>query len=315
MNILPFVIGMLLLFVTLSSSFIHEQKSLSTVESAYLSFGKTGRLLLSKMEQERFRSLPEKKNPQQEDKETPSEEEEKKTVKDFVSFRIKKLCDVEGSKINLCAVHKENTPIAYETSAKLITNLYGHTKFFSESGENLSYKILDSLLSQSQKIKGEKIEDLYPKENIDTVWYKIFRGTKNYNLKKKTGYPPLHHFFTLQPKQNRAICFLKASKPVLEAHLGEKVTFSLLEKEKQKWEETKHKKQALTKKELQEFLQGSYPQETGEKDLVQDLSFTHWKTEKKRYYVQDEKTGISLEESGLEETLTKSSPSAVAEKS
>lgn len=306
MNILPFVIGMLLLFVMLSSSFIHEQKNLSTIESAYSAFGKTNRLLLSKIEQDRFRSLPEKKTPNEDPKESSEEQEEKDVSKDFVSFRSKTLCDVEASKVNLNGIHKDNTPIAYETAANLLVTLYGHTKFFPKDDDRLPYKILDSLLAQCQKTKGQKIEDLYSKDDIDTVWYKIFRGTKNYNLQKKIGYPPLHHFFTVQPQQNRAICFLKASSIILEAHFGEKIVYRLLEKEKQKWEESKHKKQALTKKELQHFLQESFPQEFGENDFSQDLGFTHWKSEKKRYYVQDEKTGISLEETGIEDTHTKS---------
>ena len=61
MNILPLVIGMLLLFVMLFSSFVKEQSSLSILEKAYLGFGNTHRMLISKIERDRFNALPQKK--------------------------------------------------------------------------------------------------------------------------------------------------------------------------------------------------------------------------------------------------------------
>jgi hypothetical protein len=76
-----------------------------------------------------------------------------------------------------------------------------------------------------------------------------------YDLKAAKGYPPIGDYISLDGKSNKrkSINFYRASRPVLSALFGEKMTELIIAEEKKKWE-VDHKKKFLTKEQLQAFL-------------------------------------------------------------
>jgi hypothetical protein len=103
----------------------------------------------------------------------------------------------------------------------------------------------------------QTFEELLAKipDNKTPLFYKLIKGTQIYDLKAGKGYPPLGDYISLDGKSNKkkSINFYRASRPVLSALFGEKVTELIIAEEKRKWE-VDHKKKFLTKEQLQAFL-------------------------------------------------------------
>ncbi len=292
MNILPLVFAFLAVFVLLSSSFTRELRDLFVEKATFQGSMQASRSALSEVEAERYKKIPEKKAEEKEEEETPSPAKKRDTP--FRSYRDKKLCDNEYSKFNLAPLLREKSPKLYKAAAALLKNLYGQVPFFSSQGEGWEYKVLDALLSNPPSDdKDIELIDLVSKQNLaQPLYFKLLRGTKKYQVQTGKGYPPLHHFFTINFQEKKAICFPKASRAVLEAYFGFEVTSKIIDKEKEKWEKA-HKQGILTKAELVELVQGKLRGD----DPSDDMSFTHPKKMKKKVYSQDEATGISVEAS------------------
>ncbi len=241
MNILMFVSSFLILFALFLATILKESVFFEYESRSAKGSIKTEIALQSKYERYKYReeTRPHSKKPAA------------KSTASFRSHRKEKSPPTLG-KFNLSAVFdKDKKNINYESGARLLRFLYGHTPWFAE--KDLEYEILDAMLSCEEETVSS-LAVLFPKEpRLQEIYYKMLKGTPNYDIKRKKGYPPLEDFLYLGEKEQKAVYFYYASYPVLFAVLGESIAEEILSLERKKWEKD-HKLHTVMEEELRSLL-------------------------------------------------------------
>jgi len=246
MNILPLVLGFLLLLSVLSASFFSQTLSTLWEEKALRGYFYAKRRAYNKLESRSFAKIC---------TETPSSSSSSHSFS-YVSRREKPALTT-FSKLNLASLFAQQSPspFLYETAAQLLRLLYQDTSL-SKQGlpKGFEYLLLDHWMGKAKQDKEiDSFAALYPQDpKLSTLFYKMLKGTRKYSLEDHSGYPPLEDFFCIDSSK-QPIFFHFASKPLLTVLFGSKVMEEILKIEKEKWEKD-GKDHSLTKEELRALL-------------------------------------------------------------
>ncbi len=254
MNILPLIIGFILVFSCLSMTFLKEARSISTAERSLSASFRIEAQLQNRLALRCYTSKANVKRSKPTDK--------KKKNRFYYSMRAINP-PIEESKLNISALF--NDPVAdvhhhplYPIAAELIRTLYEGSSLLPEKAqEEWEKTILDAMITKGKKMpQRERLSDLFPDNpTLHATYYKMLKGTNQFELGvKKKGIAPLGNFISLAPeKKEQSIHFCFASALLLQAALGSKITHQLLSEEKKRWTQT-GKSYFSSKQDLQEVL-------------------------------------------------------------
>jgi hypothetical protein len=164
----------------------------------------------------------------------------------FYSHRLENP-PIEQGRFGIMSIRElEQQPILKPILQKFLFELYGHTEWFDQK---ILQKIIDKFASSSGDFdKQSFINQLNDAEY--KVWYLMSKGTQNYDLVAKKGYPPLEDYIDFKPRSIKHTChFPFASFPLIKAMFGEEIAREILNIEKKKWNED-HRRRFCLKKEL-----------------------------------------------------------------
>lgn len=250
MNVLPLVSAFIILFAIGSYTFLHSVKAAVQEKFHYSGALAVERKVASNIQEMIY---AEQKGTDLESKEK-SESQKNENI-GYKSPRDK-TSRHSGRKLNIRPLLlQQKDPQLEKVTLTLLKELYQDTSIYKN---NMEREILATLIA-TMKVNPtiNHFEELLPKlpENEVPLFYKLIKGTQVYKLKTDVGYPALGDFLSMDGKDDRRkpINFYKASRPLLSAVFGEKLTEQIIEEERRKWE-IDHKKRFLTREELVVFL-------------------------------------------------------------
>jgi hypothetical protein len=266
-NVLPLIAVFLLVLGLFSSSLLKEQSAVELERRSYVGARTAARAAQSERQYKMFEKAKKRapspgEPPQERNKNPDTQYHSRRTMYNLV----------EEGKLNLAPLlGAAPPPLLYETAARLIRLLYGHASFYES---RLEYALLDAILE----------------EKDHPLLYTVLRGTNQYDLCKKEGYPPLWDFLRMDAHDaGRPVLFRFASQPLLVALFGSAAAESVMEEEKKKWNE-KHRHSALSQKELEGLL-GTDPRA---QQAVRLLGFHARNRSPKRVAAADDASGIRV---------------------
>ncbi len=205
MNILGLVFS---IFFILSYGFyaIRDQRKVSDqLETAYLSHQKAQRVLLNKLESsfynDNWQGVPKKSSSQKPSNQSKEKSKDKKKDPEINP-------NPECSRINLWPLVQEGReahPLLYELAVKLIHTSY---RSFYERGSEQEFlnALLASIKKGLQEEKSFSLEKVvFSDPTFQRIYYKMLKGTREWNLQEKVGYPPLLEYVKLE-QSNDKIC-------------------------------------------------------------------------------------------------------------
>ncbi|MGE0670132.1 MAG: hypothetical protein AB7H48_08805 [Parachlamydiales bacterium] len=254
MNILPLIIGFIIVFSCLSMTFFKESRSITIAER---SIGAAFRIETQLHNRLALRSYASKAHVNR-----SKSNGVKKTKPAYYSMRAISP-PLEESKLNISALFDDTVidvhhhPL-YPIAAELIRTLYEGSVLLPEKVQKGWEKaILDAMIAKGKKnSQRERLTDLFPDDSaLQATYYKMLKGTNQFELgAKKKGIAPLGNFLSMRTeKKENAIHFCFASAPLLQAAFGSKITDKLLAEEKKQWDAT-GKRYLSSKEDLQELL-------------------------------------------------------------
>jgi hypothetical protein len=233
MNLIPFTM-IFILILTLSTFGLMQGLKMTTTTvrtcSGYMNAFREGR---SAVEKSIFAS--EQKKEKSNTKHLSAEEKKKaRKGKRYPGFREK--YQTENAMYNIAPLFTNKNSLLEEALVRLIVDLYGKKPFFKGvSPDDLVHEVLEA----GRRLKKEELELSHISlgdSPLQETWYKILRGTPDYNLKKKKGWPPLSHFVVIHPSHLRKpICYNKASIPLLQSFFGPVATEMILKTEEKRY--------------------------------------------------------------------------------
>jgi hypothetical protein len=291
MNILPLIIGFIIVFSCLSTTFLKEVQVISIAERSIDAALRIETRLHNQLALRSYlkKAHVRKRNPQG------------KGTKKRAYYSLRAINPpIEESKLNIAplfeatAIDVHQHPI-YPIAAELIRTLYEGSRLKGEKG--WEKMMLDAIIAKGKRIpERTKLSDLFPDDpTLQTLYYKMLKGTNQYDLgAKKKGIAPLGDFMKIaSDQQENTIHFCFASIPLLQALFGPIITDKLLEEEKKRWEETG--KAYLSSK---EDLQGQLLQDPMSGNLLSKLesylSFRKQIPRKSQIAGRDNLTGLVI---------------------
>jgi hypothetical protein len=248
MNILPLIISLLLILGISSMTLLSQRISTEWESISYTGYMRAERNTRNAMARKQYKKL--KTSPGESKKSGASDSDHSKYVN-----RREKHPLPELSKLNLAPLIPDSRSVArslhYETAARLLSSLY-QDQLFSQYkfSSGLEYRLLDHLISaiRSQP-KETAFTAFFPDDSLlKEIYYKMLKGTNS-------QYPPLEEYFSIEPEEKKAIRFHFASKNLLDATFGAKITEEILAIEKQKWEDDpKGRQYSLKQGELEALI-------------------------------------------------------------
>lgn len=250
MNVLPLVSAFILLFAIGSYAFLHNAKAAFQEKFHYTQALAVERTFANQMQSEKYRlKKGDNQNPQQ-TKSTNKKETE------FISPRDKLRSD-NSRNLNIRALAADQgNPRLEEITLTLLKNIYQSTSIYTPNMEREVLNVIVATLKMHPKVKSfAELLTKLPDEQIP-LFYKLIKGTQQYDLYTNLGYPALGDFLTIDPafEKKKPIYFPDASRPVLSALFGKKLSEQIIAEERRKWD-AKHEHDNLSQKELEAFLQ------------------------------------------------------------
>ena len=256
MNILPMVVSFLLIFSFAAYAMLHERVAIEKQEWGYTGFMRIERGLRTAMERRAFKNAPKKKVSSSQSKGTIK----KKSTASHKSRRLKSPPSELGRLYIGALFDKSSSPgkdILYKTAANMIKSLYGNAPFYQEAKvAKLEYALLDALIKKGGSLdKIESLAALYPDDpRLAQIYYKMLKGTPLFDPEKQNGYPPLEDYLFLNNGESKAaVYFCFASKPLVQALFGEKLSEAIFTEEQLLFEKNQ-KLIYLSKSELEGLL-------------------------------------------------------------
>jgi hypothetical protein len=227
MNIVPFIIGLLMIFAIITNTLLNKKVSDDIVSKSISGYMKASRKALNASEDFYFNNLKAKPSlKEQKYKKLNDQEQEPKTRE----------INIENAKINIyqLAIDKENQIQLYDIIASLIKTLYCKKKFYTPNLEkNLLNNVIYALENQIKKNKKTNLASLILKDfSLQKIYYKILKGTKFYDFDENIGTASLLDFIKIE-NSNEKIPMKDASKELLTALFNKKIVteIMLLQKE------------------------------------------------------------------------------------
>lgn len=296
MSILPLVFAFIVLFSIGSYALLHDLIACKCEENAYTSFLRAHRQLQSGLEQKHFEKGRSHKK----------KGESSASIKTATATVSKNYQSPRGgpvlhplAKLNIVQLLSSDSfhasALLYETAAQLIRILYAKTTVYQP---DLEYRIVDLLMKAAKEsptdLTLENLEAHILKDAKNKSLYKIFKGTKTYDLFTKNGYPPLSDFISINTKKNaKPVNFHYAPRPLVLALFGEKITEQIEQVEKEKWEKNQ-RHSSLTSQELEPLLLKDHEKKLSLSILDPLINFSQKKEANPNLKVIDTKSGISL---------------------
>lgn len=281
MNVLGLVFSLLLILSYGFYASWNRHIASVQVRNTYVGHQKANRKLLNRYQSEIYKKFRSKTS--------PSESEEVFSEKKQTVSTIKPEANRECAKINLRPLiqeGKEKHPLLYELTAKMLRTFYSplckQNKF--------EYRLLNTLLEKA------KTQSLLPLEKLDlgewqTVYYKMLKGTKEWNLKDKKGYPPLLEYVKVE-NQEQKICIFHAHPDLITVLFNQEIAAKLYEEI--------HKEGAplLTQELVERICSESHLIGINrELFLLLELGNPHHEEFKKTLFAKDSASGVSLRKS------------------
>ena len=290
MNVLPFVLTFIFIFGMFSLSYLENYKSFHSLQQSYLSSMEALRMCRNEQE---LRNYKESNGKPKKGKRTKGKETEKKK-KTLNIYDRDKYFGTEFSKVNLSSlVEDTENETLYLVALRYFQQIYGPTHFITD--EKFAKKIFDAFLAQAKSkwLLNNKICDfheLYPEDpTLHFAYYKILKGTQNYDVSKGIGYPPLSDLFLLENPLfvTKPMNFYHIPYRLLEILYGEKIMERIKEAE-----HTKKSTKVLPQTEYEKILQSDHnPKQT----LINALLYYKYDEKlKPRISSTSSKTGITI---------------------
>jgi hypothetical protein len=300
MNILLLVSSFLLIFAMISASVLKNALFLEREKKSSYGYMHATAMLQNKYEMYKYKAYHDtaKKKEQASDK---ASNEIRKPQATFLSHRKEKKPPLAG-KLNLAPLLENpkecRSSLLYEATARLLYNLYHHTCFWAQSNQKgLEYALLDAILQTSVHVEDlHSLSQLFPEETkMQPIFYKMLKGTGDYNLKLAHGYPPLSDFLVIDFQEKKAVHFCYASCPVLQAIFPGEIVSQILSIEKKKWEKD-YKRHTVTKEELQAILMANSSELKGKsfQDFDAFLNFSKKKIKLETLSYKDADSSVSV---------------------
>lgn len=282
MNILPLVLSFLLVLALTSFSLLKERQATRIESEGYRlhmqqmrSFrNEKAKLLYDQLFTKKPRTPPPKPT---EPKAPPSFVKEKtKEQEEEMKQKRKRMRTGPPSLFNLASLLDNPPPELEKIALTLLTSLYGHLPSFQENAD-LPKELLHHLLETYREKKPlSSLATLLEEPSFyHEILYKMMKGTRLYDLAKKTGYPPLEEFFSFYPEDKCAILFHFASLPLLEALLGKEALPTLHELELEQWRRGGKRGAYALKADVEKLLQKKSLRENLAVALKDSISYRH----------------------------------------
>lgn len=251
MNILFLVMNFLLIFVFLNGMVLKNSSFFSSQKNSACHYLTSKLSLESKWEQYKYKSYTKR---DLSSKKEPGEKKPSAVKKEIFSSHRLKGNDSSLGKWNLSSVFSSqaaDTLFFSELTERLLKELYSHTVFWQTAEKevpNLAHALVLSFLEK--KDEAETLSDLFPEDSrLQSLFYKMLKGSGIYEEKIKKGYPPLADFFVFLPKKKELTSFPHTSYPILRTLFQEATVEKILQLEHKKWEKDQYL-HSLTKEEL-----------------------------------------------------------------
>lgn len=294
MNILPLIIGFIIVFSCLSISFFKEFRSIKIAERSIEAAFRIETQLHNRLA---LRSYASKARVNR-----SKSKGGKKTKPVYYSMRAISP-PLEESKLNISSLFEDTVidvhhhPL-YPIAAELIRTLYeGSALLIEKPQEGWEKAVLDAMIAKGKKSSQRAhLADLFPDdEALRESYYKMLKGTNQFQLgPTKKGIAPLGNFLSIgSEKKEDAIQFCFASAPLLQATFGAKISDKILTKEKEQWQ-VAGKRYLSSKEDLQELLLQDAALANPFAQLEPFLSFRKQIPRKTQIAGSDQSTGLVL---------------------
>jgi hypothetical protein len=256
MNILVFISSLLLILSFTCASILHGLAVFSTEKACLIGQLEGVRKTRNICQNRLFISNTKAPTPQH-----AAELKIPKKIENYVSHRKNKIKN-NLCKLNLAALIVEDQAknlLLRQTLASLLSNLYCHSSFIKQLDiKNWQDLLIQEMIKAGKNcIKPKDLLDLYPSEPVmKAIYYKILRGSGDYDMDLKDGYPPLSDFVFIDEKERKPIYFNYASYPVLTALFGQDVADHIIDLEEEK-SKLFGGRRVLTKTEISNILLSS----------------------------------------------------------
>lgn len=233
MNVLTLVFSLILI---LSYGFFatwEKQTGSSRVRISTLGHQKATREILNELENEIYKNIASK--PQSSDSsQTSAKPETKPKTKKEGKPKEKQApkLNAECAKLNLWPLidtGKEVNPLLYEMTAKLVRLFY--KDLLADQKARYEYYLLDLLLEEATRLFAEDpafaFEKItFPNPTSQMIYYKMLKGTKQWDLTADTGYPPLLDYIKcIESKET--ICLFHAHPDLIALFFGLKAALPI----------------------------------------------------------------------------------------
>jgi hypothetical protein len=171
----------------------------------------------------------------------------------FTSHRLESPPVIQG-RFGIMAIRDlDAQPFVKPILCNLLTILYGHTDWFDRQ---VAVGLVDKIaifLTEPEEEEDLTVQELGSREFVEQLdgveyrlWYLMSKGTQEYDVVKKIGYPPLEDYIDFQKRPIKHTChFPFATAPLLEAIFGEELTREIMRIEAEKWQKDRRRKFCL----------------------------------------------------------------------
>ena len=290
------MVTILLIILSLfTMSFIKDDIAFTAEKEGYINYAKTERKARNQLEAIYYNGVnpfklrgftkPSMKQEKQEEKKETSDDE----LKAFHFPRSKKIVS-DHAKFNLHHLLTEKPPAFVKLlTSNLLQRLYGHTSFYLDSTASELVKCF------TETNKPKDFLDLFPEDKaLQTIYYKMLKGTNHYDLQKGIGYPPLEHFMTINSSDHYLIHYADCHEALLSALFGKENSQAIIQAEATKYLKVSKYNYTLNHKELEPYIKKAYPSAPAEEQLQKYIDFSSEKGKTDIFFVEDNNTHIII---------------------
>lgn len=248
MNVLPLVCAFILIFSLGAYTLLHRLFAVTEEEHDLGGAMRIHQLHVNRTQGKVYEGLD------GESIEKKSSDKKEKKLKENIAYLSPrdKNPPSENAKLSL-ALLSTKTPsseskLVHKTASALIKRLYEHTSVYRPGLEDEILKTIISLQHKHPQCPDLETLMTFIEEDRD-LFYKLFRGTNEYQLFTSKGYPALGDFFTLDKERPKPIYLLRATKALLLVLFDDPIANQITLIEQEKWKKN-HTHEKITKDEL-----------------------------------------------------------------
>ncbi|MCB1108855.1 MAG: hypothetical protein KDK44_04290 [Chlamydiia bacterium] len=243
MNVLPFVLIILALFATLSSTLLTKGRSVALEHKAYKSYMDAERSAKASFIQTTYSKIPVPKNPHR-----TAVERTAKPCKNWRQQSGKRA----KARLNIYALLQSEDPPPHlqKTFLSLMDELYARLPIYVELKAQGRLSAFFNEWKKANSFADIAFDD--PDESL--LFYKICKGCHCYDTEQGLGYPPLEDFICIERLgSNKPMPWRLARPPLLRAYFGD-LAGAILSLEAENQAENPKSQSTLTREELEDLL-------------------------------------------------------------